>query len=70
MIVVHHTVCGLVHTSNDSIRTKLKETAPGKANQVDGTGFDLFKDLHQSVRPDRGVIKACPYLNVQRLGLI
>lgn len=70
VIVVHHTDCGLLHTSDESIRAKLKKRAPEKASEIDGMGFELFKDVHESVRHDIGVVKASPYLNVQVLGYI
>ncbi len=70
VIVVHHTDCGLVHASNESIRAKLKERAPENAKEIDTMEFELFKDVHQSVRHDMGVVKASPYLNVQVLGFI
>ena len=70
VIVVHHTDCGLVHTSDESIRAKLKERAPEKASEIDSMDFELFQDVHQSVRHDMGIVKASPYLNVQVLGFI
>lgn len=70
VIVVHHTDCGLVHTSDDSIRAKLKKRVPEKAKEIDGMEFELFKDVHQSVRHDMSIVKASPYLNVQVLGFV
>ena len=70
VIVVHHTDCGLVHSSDESIRAKLKERAPEKAKEIDDMKFELFKDVHQSVRHDMDVVKASPYLNLQVLGFI
>ena len=70
VIVVHHTDCGMVHTSDESIRARLKARAPEKAKEIDVMEFQLFKDVRQSVRHDMGVVKASPYLNVQVLGFI
>ena len=30
--------------------------------------FQLFKDVHESIKYDMGVVKASPYLDVQLLG--
>lgn len=70
VIVVHHTDCGVLHTGDESIRAKLKERAPEKAKEIDGMGFGLFKDVHESLRHDMGVVKGSPYLNVQVLGYV
>ena len=70
VFVVHHTDCGLLHTSDESIRAKLKESAPEKGHEIDGMEFGLFKDVHESVRQDMDVVKGSPYLNVQVLGYI
>ena len=70
IIVVHHTDCGLLHTSDESIRAKLKERAPEKGHEIDRMEFGLFKDVHESVRHDMDVVKGSPYLNVQVLGYI
>lgn len=70
VIVVHHTDCGLVHTSDESIRARLKGRAPEKAQEIEGMEFDLFKDVHQSVRHDMGIVKASPFLDVQVFGYI
>ena len=70
VIVVHHTDCGAMHTSNESIRARLKERAPEKAGEIDGMDFQLFQDVQESVRHDMGVVKASPYLDVQVLGYV
>ena len=70
VIVVHHTDCGVLHTSDESIRAKLKERAPEKAVAIDDMGFRLFEDVHESVRHDMGVVKGSPYLDVQVLGYV
>ena len=70
VIVVHHTDCGVSHTSNESIRAKLKARAPQQAQEIDGMDFELFEDVHQSVRHDMSIVKASAYLDVQVLGYI
>ena len=70
VIVVHHTDCGLTHTSDESIRARLKDRAPEKAQEIDGMEFQAFRDMHQSVRHDMDVLKASPYLDIQVLGYV
>lgn len=65
--MVHHTDRGLVHTSNESIRAKLKQRAPDKAQEVDGREFEFFKDVQQSIKYNVAVVKVSPYLDVQVL---
>ena len=60
VIVVHHTDCGLMHTSNESIRARLKQRAPERAGEIDEMDFELFKDVHESIKHDMGVVKASP----------
>ena len=59
-----------MHTSNESIRARLKERAPERTGEIDEMDFQLFKDVHESVRHDMGVVKASPYLDVQVLGYV
>lgn len=70
VIVVHHTDCGVLHTSDESIPAKLKERAQEKAEEIEGMGFGLFKDMRESVRHDMGVATGSPYLDFQVLGYI
>lgn len=70
VIVVRHTDCGLLHTSDGSIRAQLEERVPEKANEIDGMGFGLFKDVHESVRHDMAFVKGYPYLDDRVLGYI
>ena len=64
VIVVHHTDCGVMHTSDESIRARLKARAPEKAREIDEMDFQLFKDVHESIKHDMGVVTASSYLDV------
>ena len=68
--MVHHTDCGLMHTSNQSIRARLKQSAPERAEEIDEMDFELFKDVHESIKHDMGVVKATPYPDVPLLGYV
>ena len=70
VVVVHHTDCGLMHTSNESIRARLKARAPERAEEITEMDFQLFKDVDESIKHDIGVVKASPYLDVQVLGYV
>ncbi|CAD6565715.1 MAG: hypothetical protein ASARMPREDX12_006735 [Alectoria sarmentosa] len=63
VIVVHHTDCGLTHSTDDSIKMKLKErVGPEKADEVDAMTFGEIKNMKQSIEDDVNVLRASPYL--------
>ncbi|CAD6568943.1 MAG: hypothetical protein ASARMPRED_002230 [Alectoria sarmentosa] len=63
VIVVHHTDCGLTHSTDDSIRMKLKErVGPEKADEVDAMTFGEIKNMKQSIEDDVNILRASPYL--------
>lgn len=63
IVVIHHTDCGMLTFTNDTIRRDLGETlgsdAGSAARAVD---FEPFPDVEQSVRDDVAAIKASPLI--------
>lgn len=56
-IVIHHTDCGLLGTSNDALRD-LVAAVSGVRPEIDFLPFD---DVRQSVLEDVDALRACPY---------
>lgn len=55
--IIHHTDCGMVTFTDESIRQKLREE---RGVDADDVAFLPFKDLEQSVRDDIGVYQRSP----------
>lgn len=63
VVVVHHTDCGLTHTTDETVRMKLKERAgPEHDEEVDAMKFGAITDLKQSILDDVDAVKASPFL--------
>ncbi len=61
IVVIHHTECGSVRITNDSIRQRLTESLGPDAGRAAGEiDFLPFTDLEQSVRDDMAILKASP----------
>ena len=48
----------------------MKQSAAERAEEIDKMDFELFEDVHESIKHDRGVVKASPYPDVQLLGYV
>ena len=48
----------------------MKERAPERPGEIDEMDSQLFKDVHESVRHDMGVVRASSYLDVQVLAYV
>ncbi len=59
-IVIHHTDCGMLTFTNDSIRQQLKNDIGADASNID---FLPFSDVAQSVRDDLNTINASPFID-------
>ncbi len=59
-IVIHHTDCGMLTFTNDSIRQQLKNDIGADASNID---FLPFSDVAQSVRDGLNTIKASPFID-------
>ena len=57
--VIHHTDCGMLTFSNQSLRGKVREDLGADASGID---FLPFKDLEQSVRDDVAFLRASPLI--------
>ncbi|MFZ5622999.1 MAG: beta-class carbonic anhydrase [Gemmatimonadota bacterium] len=57
--VIHHTDCGMVTFSNDSLRRKVREDLGADADTID---FLPFTDVEQSVRDDVAYLRASPLI--------
>jgi carbonic anhydrase len=59
ILVIHHTECGMLSFSNDSLRQQL-----GQQFDADPSGIDFlpFSDLEQSVRDDIATIRAADFI--------
>ncbi|KAF8993874.1 carbonic anhydrase [Hymenopellis radicata] len=61
--VYHHTGCGAVTFTSQSLRELIKDCDPGNqeiADQVDSIDFMEFNDLEKSVRDDVKFLQECP----------
>jgi carbonic anhydrase len=59
IVVVHHTECGMLGFSNDSLRQQLSQQFEADASGID---FLPFTDLEQSVRDDIAAIRAAAFI--------
>ncbi len=57
--VIHHTDCGMLTFSNDSLRKKVREDLGADAGQVD---FLPFSDVERSVVDDVAFLRASPLI--------
>src|SRR3954453_23604531 len=63
IVVIHHTDCGMLTFSNESIRTALRSTlGPEAGSAASGVDFLPFPEVRQSVIDDVATIKASPLL--------
>jgi carbonic anhydrase len=58
-LVIHHTDCGLLGTTNEDLRRKLEKETGADASHID---FLPFSELEQSVRDDVSRIEESPLL--------
>lgn len=59
IVVLHHTKCGLVASSDDAVRDRIEEASGSRPDEID---FLTFTDTEASVREDVEAVRACPYL--------
>ncbi|KAH7230767.1 carbonic anhydrase [Fusarium solani] len=64
IVVVHHTDCGGLFTTEDEIRSKLSNRAPTHASAIKDKWFGTFRDvgLDESIRQDVEEIRQWPFL--------
>jgi len=63
IVVVHHTDCGMVTFTNESLRQKLTdELGPEAGTVAAGIDFVPFTDLDQGLRDDVATIRASPLI--------
>ncbi|KAH7379053.1 carbonic anhydrase [Cadophora sp. MPI-SDFR-AT-0126] len=64
VVVVHHSDCGGLNTTDDEVRSKLSKRAPTHAHEVQDTVFGTFRDigLDESIRQDVETIKNWAFL--------
>jgi carbonic anhydrase len=58
-LVIHHTMCGLLDQTNESMRDHVLEHT---GHDPEGMEFHVISDLAESVREDVARIRACPLL--------
>jgi carbonic anhydrase len=58
-LVIHHTMCGLLGQTNESMREHVLEHT---GHDPGDTEFHAISDLEESVREDVARIRACPFL--------
>ncbi len=51
-VIIHHTKCGLYGTTNDRIRSLVKDASGVDTAEVDRLDFLPFDDMEESVRED------------------
>ncbi|HEX7095961.1 MAG TPA: carbonic anhydrase [Acidimicrobiales bacterium] len=59
VLVIHHTGCGLLGTTNDELRARVHAATGQRADHIDFLPFD---DAHASVRHDVELVRACELL--------
>jgi len=57
IVVIHHTDCGMLTFSDDSIRTKIRKELDANADHI---AFLPFSDIKQSVLDDIKILKENP----------
>lgn len=67
VIIVHHTDCGLTHTTDEQVRAHVNENAPLHSHEIKDMHFGEIKDMAQSVRDDIDVLKSTPYLKIPNI---
>jgi carbonic anhydrase len=64
IVVIHHTDCGLLNTSNADIQRRIGEEAGPEAEEAaSAIDFLPFTDLDQSVRDDMAILKSSPLIS-------
>lgn len=58
-VIIHHSKCGLLGTTNETIHAMVKEATGADASGID---FLPFTDLEASVREDMRQLRACDLL--------
>lgn len=71
-IVIHHTRCGLYGTTNEEIRSLVREGASSDPDDVDAIDFQPFTDMEASVREDLARLRDCHLLpaGYELMGLV
>ncbi|KAL2856709.1 carbonic anhydrase [Aspergillus pseudodeflectus] len=69
IVVVHHSDCGGLFTTDDEVRSKLCQRSPIHASTIKDKWFGTFRDvgLDESIRQDVGVIRNWPFLRAEAL---
>ncbi|QBD76302.1 carbonic anhydrase [Ktedonosporobacter rubrisoli] len=69
IVIVHHTDCGMLTFTDDSLREKVKKELSTDADHI---AFLAFQDLEQSVRDDIAFLRSSPLIpqNIDIRGLI
>ncbi|CAJ0544067.1 Ff.00g040660.m01.CDS01 [Fusarium sp. VM40] len=64
IVVVHHTDCGALFTTEEEIRSKLSQRAPAHAASIKEKWFGTFRDVgvDESIRQDMEEIRRWPFL--------
>ncbi len=63
VVVIHHTDCGMLTFTNDTIRDQIqRELGSDAASVAAGLDFQPFSDVEQSVRDDLAVIRSSPLI--------
>ncbi|UPK94703.1 hypothetical protein LCI18_005638 [Fusarium solani-melongenae] len=67
VVVVHHTDCGGLFTTDEEVRSKLSNRAPDYASSIKDKWFGTFKTigLDESIRQDVEEIKKWPFLGTR-----
>jgi carbonic anhydrase len=59
VMVVHHTDCGALLFTDDTVKAGLKARAP-ENQEIDGLSFGAITDVPKSVQEDLAILKASP----------
>jgi carbonic anhydrase len=64
VVVMHHSDCGGLNTTDQEVREKLQERAPEHKHEVEGTWFGTFRDvgLEESVKVDVQAVREWVFL--------
>ena len=65
MLVIHHTDCGATHTTNEKVRSFLKERDPEHAAHIDATDFGEITDGDHdaALQHDVELVRASPWFS-------
>ena len=63
VMVVHHTDCGMTHSTEQKMREVTKGLVPERYHEeIDGWKFGSFTDVRESVVEDMKVLKDSPFV--------